>query len=37
MALDETAGSHSSERSTSRRKAWKRRCKSTSNLVTAGW
>jgi len=36
MALDETAGSHSSERSTSRRKAWKRRCKSTSNLVTAG-
>jgi len=34
-ALDETAGSHSSERSTGRRKAWKRRCKSTSNLVHA--
>jgi len=35
-ALDETAGSQSSERSTGRRKAWKRRCKSTSNLLQAG-
>eukprot|EP00092_Neocalanus_flemingeri_P035819 GFUD01038999.1.p1 GENE.GFUD01038999.1~~GFUD01038999.1.p1 ORF type:complete len:505 (-),score=210.55 GFUD01038999.1:133-1647(-) len=36
-ALDETAGSNSSSRSTtSRRKAWKRRCKSTSNLLLAG-
>jgi len=36
-ALDETAGSNSSNISTtSRRKAWKRRCKSTSNLVHAG-
>jgi len=36
-ALDETAGSNGSARSTvSRRKAWKRRCKSTSNLLLAG-
>jgi len=36
-ALDETAGSNGSNRSTtSKRKAWKRRCKSTSNLVVAG-
>jgi len=36
-ALDETAGSNSSSISTtSRRKAWKRRCKSTSNLLHAG-
>jgi len=34
-ALDETAGSNSSSRSSaSRRKSWKRRCKSTSNLNT---
>ncbi|XP_023327195.1 uncharacterized protein LOC111700497 [Eurytemora carolleeae] len=32
-ALDETAGSNSSGRSTGRRKTWKRRCKSTSNLL----
>lgn len=33
-ALDETGGSNSSSRSSaSRRKAWKRRCKSTSNLT----
>jgi len=36
-ALAETAGSNSSSISTtSRRKAWKRRCKSTSNLLHAG-
>jgi len=36
-ALDETAGSNGSTRSgISRRKAWKRRCKSTSNLLLAG-
>lgn len=36
-ALDETAGSNSSERSlTGRRKTWKRRCKSTSNLAQVG-
>lgn len=36
-ALDETAGSNSSSISiSSKRKAWKRRCKSTSNLLHAG-
>jgi len=36
-ALDESVGSNSSSRSTtSRRKAWKRRCKSTSNLLGGG-
>jgi len=35
-ALDETAGSNSSGRSAGRRKAWKRRCKSTSNLLQIG-
>jgi len=33
-ALEETAGSNTSQRSGSRRKAWKRRCKSTSNLLS---
>lgn len=32
-ALDETAGSGSARSGVSRRKAWKRRCKSTSNLL----
>ena len=36
-ALEETAGSNGSARSNvSRRKAWKRRCKSTTNLLLAG-
>jgi len=36
-ALDETAGSNSScVSTTSRKKAWKRRCKSTSNLLAGG-